>query len=321
MLIGAVIAIGSLGYSIIEKWSLFEGLYMTVITIATVGFHEVHALSEQGKLFTIFIIFAGIGVGGYAIGNITSFFIGGEARKIFMETVLEKKLSRLKDHIILLGYGKFGAEIADEVDRKRVPLVIIENDEKKVERAREKGFQAYLGDGTDEQMLEKVGVRRARGMVAALSTEAANVYAVLTGRVLNPDMVIVSRGEEEESEKKMLRAGANRVILAYRSGGRRMAAVVLEPAILDFLDIMFSGDELAVELMSVTLKKDSLLVGKMLKDADLRDETGGVLIVGIKDKSGNITSIPVGTTVLNEGDKLIVMGSNEHIDALKKLTG
>lgn len=150
MLVFAVLSIGMVGYAIIERWTLFEGLYMTVITIATVGFHEVHVLSQTGKIFTIFIIFAGIGVGGYAIGNITSFFIGGEARRIFMEGVLEKKLAKLKNHIIILGFGKFGREIAGEVTRKRNQLVIIERDENRVEEARSLGYQVFQGDATSE---------------------------------------------------------------------------------------------------------------------------------------------------------------------------
>ena len=294
---------------------------MTVITIATVGFHEVHALSKNGKVFTILIIFAGIGIGGYAIGNIASFLVGGEARRIFMEGILEKKLARLKDHVIVLGFGKFGREVVQEVNRKKVQMVIIELNENKVTEAHSLGHQVLQGDGTNEALLEKVGVKQAKGLVAAMSHEADNVYAVLTARVLNPKLTIVSRGESEESEKKLLRAGANRVILAYRSGGRRMAAVVLQPAILDFLDVIFSGDELSLELMEIHIKKGSGLVGKMLKETDIRNETGGALVVGIKGVGSRIIPNPLGTTVLHEEDVLVAMGNPENLDALEKLAG
>ena len=321
LLLVTIIFMGTVGYAILEKWSLFEGLYMTVITIATVGFHEVHSLSNNGKIFTIFIIFAGIGIGGYAIGNIASFLIGGEARSIFMEGILEKKLAKLKDHIIVLGYGKFGREVVHEIARKKVQMIIIEQDEDRIEQASSEGFQVIHGDGTNETLLEKVGVLRAKGLVAAMSSEADNVFAVLTARVLNPNLTIVSRGEEEESEKKLLRAGANRVILAYRSGGRRMAAVVLQPAILDFLDVIFSGDDLSLELMEIHIKKGSPLVGKKLKDSDIRNETGGALVVGIKSGGGKIIPNPLGNTLLHEEDVLVAMGSPEHLASLEKLAG
>ena len=284
-----------------------------------VGYEEVHHLTETGRLFTIFIIICGIGTAGYAIGNITSFLIGGEARRIFMEGILEKKLAKLKDHVIVLGFGKFGRIAANEIARKGVPLVIIEKSEEKVQAAKGEGYQALQGDATDEHLMEKIGIMRAKGLVAALSEEADNVFAVLTARVLNPKLIIVSRGEEEESEKKLLRAGANRVILAYRIGGLRMAAVVLQPAIMDFLDVIFCGDELALELMQFPVPKKSPLTGKMLKETDIRTETGGALIVGIKGTDGKLITNPRGSAVIMEGDTIIALGSPEHLELLEKM--
>lgn len=170
-----------------------------------------------------------------------------------------------------------------------------------------------------EGLLEMVGVRNAKGLVAALSDEADNVFAALTARVLNPSLTIVSRGEEEESEKKMLRAGANRVILPYRIGGRRMAAVVLQPAILDFLDVMFRGDKLALELMEIHMEKGSSLIGKYLSESDIRAKTGGTFIVGIRTASGELVANPDRTAILNQGDVLIAMGSAEQLAKCEKL--
>ena len=302
--------IGTGGYMLIEGWEFLEALYMTVITITTVGFGEIRTMSEAGRVFTIFIVVGGVSVGAYAVGNIASFMIGGEARRIYMENQLENRPSKLKDHVILLGFGKFGHEVAEEVSRRKQKLVIIENREERVEQARNEGYEAIKGDGVDEHLLEKVGVKRARGLVAALSEEADNGFAVLTARVLNPQLTIVTRGEEEESEKKLLRAGANRVILPYRIGGRRMAAVVLQPAILDFLDVIFSGDDLALELMEINLDDKSKLIETKLGDSNIRGETGGALIVGVKKKNGELIPNPDRTTKLTKGDRLVAMVSS-----------
>lgn len=236
-----------------------------------------------------------------------------------MEGMLDKRLSKLKDHIILLGFGKFGWEVSQEVSRKKTPLIIIEKNEERVRTAADMGYRVLKGSGTDEHLLEKVGVKRAKGLVAAMSDEADNVFAVLTARVLNPGLTIVSRGEEEESEKKLRRAGANRVILPYQIGGRRMAAVVMQPAILDFLDVIFCGDELALELMEVHLVKDSSLVGKTLNDSDIRAKTGGALILGVKSASGELTANPDRFTILHPEDILIAMGSAEQLAKCQEL--
>lgn len=320
-IIMGILIIGTIGYMVIEDWSFFEGFYMTVITIATVGFTEIRELSQSGRLFTIFVIISGIFAGGYAIGNLTSFLIGGEARRIYMEAVLDKRLSKLKNHVILLGYGKFGRAAADEVSRKMIPLVIIEHSEARIKLAQAEGFEAIQGDATDESLMIKIGIKHARGLVSAVSVEADNVLAVLTARVLNPQLVIVSRGDEEGSERKLLRAGADRVVLPYKIGGRRMAAIVVQPTIVDFLDVMFSGDELALELQEITVHKKSKLTGKTLSESLIRDQTGGALIVGIKSASGTIITNPRGTIVLREGDVLIALGSDNHLQTLKDLAG
>ena len=315
-----VLIIGTAGYSMIEDWPVFDSIYMTIITIAMVGFSEIHDLSDGGRIFTIFIIIAGISTGGYAVGNLTSFLIGGEARRIFMEGMQEKFLSKLQNHIVILGYGKFGRAAAKEVRRQGLHVVIIEQSADRAILAKKEGFDAVEGDATDESLLETVGTNQARGLVAALSVEASNVLAVLTTRVLNPDIYIVSRGDEEESERKFLRAGADRVVLPYKVGGRRMAAMAVQPAVVDFLDVMFSGDELAMELMEFKIGKGSPLTGKSLAESEIRDKTGGALIVGIKHASGEVDANPRGTIILSEGDTLIALGRQQHLERLKKMS-
>lgn len=314
-----ILLIGTTGYSIIENWSVFDSVYMTVITIAMVGFSEIHELSHNGRIFTMFIIVAGIGTGGYAIGNLTSFLIGGEARRIFMEGMEERMLARLQNHIVILGYGKFGRAAAKEVRKQGIHVVVIDQSEDRFNLAKREGFNAVFGDATDESLLENVGLGKARGLVAALSEEAANVLAVLTARVLNTDIYIVSRGDEEGSERKLSRAGADRVVLPYKVGGRRMAAMAVQPAVVDFLDVMFSGDELSLELTEMNIDKGSHLIGKTLAESEIREKTGGALIVGIKHTSGEVESNPRGTITLNEGDILIALGKREHLERLKKM--
>ena len=233
-----------------------------------------------------------------------------------MEFMTEKKLSKLKEHVIILGFGKFGRIAAQEIFRRKVHIIVVEQVEAKIKATVDEGYNVILGNATDEHLLEKCGITRAKGLVVALSEEADNVYAVLTARVLNPELVIVTRGEDEESEKKLLRAGANRVILAYKIGGLRMAAVVLQPAIMDFLDVIFCGNELALELMQFEVKQGSSLVGKMLKETSIRSETGGALIVGIKGVSGKLITNPKGSIKIREGDILIALGSPKHLEML-----
>lgn len=317
ILLCCVVIIGTIGYSLIQKWNLFDSLYMTIITIGTVGFHEVRELSHVGRVFTIGLIIFGIGIGSYALANLSAFIIEGQIQNIFRGRKMEKQINQLKNHIIVCGYGNTGVETVDELIKAKKQFVVIEKDENKAEELKQHGHLVLEGDATDDEVLERAGVNQANGLIATLANDADNVYVVLTAKGMNPKLRIVARAIDQLSCKKLIRAGADKVVSPYSIAGRRMARLLLSPGIVDFLEVMIQSEELELKIEEVKLHENSKLVNKLLRESNIKAETDGATVIGINKKGKKIIVNPPGNMVLENEDILFILGNDFQIDRLK----
>lgn len=313
-----VVALGTAGFAVIEGWSAFDSLYMTVITLATVGFREVHILSDEGKAFTMLLIVFGAGIIAYAVGSLIQFTVEGQLRKILGRKKLEKEIGKLQGHYIICGYGRIGALISKEFQARPLPFVVVEKDDLLCERLGREGHYFVRGDATDDDTLIAAGIRRARGLITAVTSDTANVYITLTARGLNPDLFILARAGEEGSEKKLRRAGANKVISPYTIGATRMAQAVLRPSVVDFIEIATAGHNLELQLEEIRVEPSSRLVDKTLIESGVRRELG-IIIVGIKKGDGHMLFNPASATAIEAGDVLITLGEQAAIQNLERI--
>jgi voltage-gated potassium channel len=315
----AVISFGTVGYSVIERWSFFDSLYMTIITLTTVGYDEVHTLSREGKVFTIVLILSGVGAMLYALGVATRMLLEGKIREIFGRKKLSKAIKKLRNHYIICGYGRMGRIICKEMLSHGSPFVIIEKDPE-VLTSMDKNILALQGDATQDSVLKDAMIDRAVGLISVLSSDADNLYLVLSARGINPKLRIVARASEEGSEKKLLRAGADSVVSPYYLGGLRIAHTLLKPAVVDFLEFATRTGNLELQIEEVTVKDESRIVGQSLDECGIRKELG-VIIVAIKKASGEMEFNPTSTSVIKQGDTLVVMGETKQLKALEDLVG
>jgi voltage-gated potassium channel len=314
----SILLAGTIGYVFLEDRSPIEALYMTIITLSTVGFGEVWPLSDEGRLFTGFLIIIGIGTVGYGFGNIAAFFIEGELRELFRAHKMEKITAKLHDHIILCGYGDEGRHAAEELQRSKVPFLIIEKDTELAEKLRNQGLLVLHGDATQDEVLLKAGVEKAKGLIAAVSEDSENVFLALTARGFNPNLTIVARAADETTVAKLFRAGANKVISSAEIGGRRMASVILRPKVVNFLDIIMHDEELALRLEEIDVSESSPFVGKSIRDLRIRERTGA-MVIAFHREGQPIQINPPAESVLQTGDVLFVMGSDVQVENLRHM--
>ncbi len=313
--------IGTTGYGIILGTDFLESLYMTVITISTVGFREGVGMSGSvsGKVFTIFLIFSGLGIGGYAIGTIAAFLTEGHLLNVLRENKMAREITSLQNHTIVCGYGKIGTEVCARLADLGEPFIVIDQNMAKIDEAVGLDYLAAVGDASDDEVLIKVGVEKAKALVSAITDDSANVYLVLTARTLNEKLYIVARGTDEISRKKLERVGANRVVSPYEIGARRMAAYIVKPEIVDFLDVFTPGQKYDLQLEHIVLTKSSKLIGKKLQESNIRNLTGGALVVGMSKEKDKMDINPAGHTLLEEGNVLLAIGRSEQLRALQEL--
>lgn len=307
LVIVAVLLGGTLGYVLIEGWSPWDAFYMTVITVTTVGYLEVHPMSTAGRAFTVVVLFAGVGSFFYAFTLFMALVADGTVATWGTRRRLARMLDNLTDHFILCGFGRMGEIIAAEFNRQRVPFVIIERNPERMHLAMEQGYLAVEADASNEDVLRRVGIARARGFIAAVSTDAENVYAVLSARLLKPDLFIVGRAETDDSRVKLKRAGADRVISPYHLGGLQLAQTALRPAVVDFVQLATSSENMDLNLEQVHIEQGSPLEGRSLVDAGLRQRFG-VVVVGIRRADGRMDFNPEPETAMRAGDDLVVLG-------------
>jgi len=322
ILILCILLGGTVGYMIIEKKNMLESFYMTVITVSTVGFGEVFKLSLAGKIFTILLIFSGISIGGYTIVNLTAFLIEGHIRDVFRSKKMKNEINRLKNHIIVCGYGRTGSKICELLFMNKKKFIIIDRNEDAILVARDKKLLVLHGDATDDEVLKLSGVKTASSLITSLGNNADNVYVVLTAREMNKKIRIIARSVDEASSKKLLRAGADKTVSPFSIAGRRMAYLATRPEIVEFLEVMTQSSEIELKLEQVVLYKKSLLINKKLNQSNIKSETNGAMVIGIK-KSGveEMVVNPPGETILKEGDILVALGNDSQLAKLEEISG
>jgi voltage-gated potassium channel len=316
-LIVFILAVGTAGYTLIEGWSVWEAFYMTVTTVATVGYREVHPLSLPGQVFTVVLIVGGVGTVFYTATWIATLIVEGGLHRRFERRRFARMLQDIKDHFIVCGSGRIGGIIAGELRRQEIPFVVIERNPERVHAAMERGWLAVEADASQEDVLARVGIHRARGLIAAVGTDAENVYTVLTARVMRPDLFIIARVESDDSEHKLKRAGADRVISPYQIGATHMVQTALRPAVVDFIQLATSSEHLELSMEQVRVREDSPLAGRTIGDAGIRQKYG-VIIVAIKRASGGMDFNPAPESVIRGGDELVVLGRLSNVKSLEE---
>jgi len=294
---------------------VLDSLYMTVITVATVGFHEVHALSRLGQAFTMLLIVAGVGALGFALGQFVEFLFEGHLTGYLEGRRMEKRVATLAGHTIVAGYGRVGSVVARSLADGNAEFVIVDLAPLAGEMARERGWAFIEGDATEESVLIEAGIQRAGNIVTTLPTDAENLFVTVTAHALNTDIFIVARSSHESTEAKLLAAGANRTITPNVIGGRRMASMVLHPTVSDYLDIVTKGEGVEFRLQEIELTVDSPFAGETIAASRIRERTGAQ-VVAILHVDGRVDANPSAGTKLEPGERLVVLGTPEQVACL-----
>lgn len=317
LLIIIPIAIGVLGYMSIEELRFLDALYMTVITIATVGYGEVQPLTDPGRIFTIFLIITNLGIFAYAISLITSILIQGDFFETYKIRKMKNEIANLNNHVIVCGFGRNGKEAAGILRKKRIPFVVIEARKDVLENDETITYH-LTGDATKDETLLEAGILKARGLITTLPDDANNVYVSLTARELNQHMIIVSRASADSSVKKLKRAGANNVIMPDKIGGVHMASLIVQPDVKEFIDLISGqGEDIMVQEFAVSIIINSI-GGNTLLDFDLRKKTG-VNPIGVRYTDGTYEINPSMDKTLTSGDKILLLATPHQLSEFMKL--
>ncbi len=317
-LIALIVSFGTIGYMGIEGWDFIDSLYMTIITLTTVGFKEVNDLSLSGRIFTIVLLIGGVGTVFYTLGIGAKIVVEGELQEVYGRRKLEKKLKDLRDHYIVCGYGRMGKIVARELRHEKLKFAVIEKNEVILDSDEKNGALIIQGDATSDDLLKRVGIERAKCLISVLPTDAENLYVVLSARGLKPELLIVARAGEEGSEQKLLRAGADRVVSPYHIGGLRMAHSVLKPAVVDFIEFATKSGNIDLQIEEITIREGSQLVNHSLDECGIGRDLG-IIIVAIKQKTGEMKFNPTFRTAIQAGDTLIAVGETSKLAVLEKM--
>lgn len=307
-----IIVIGTVGFHLIEGWSLIDSFYTTIATLSTVGYGDYSPDSTVGKFFAVFVILFGVGMMFYTLVLLAETFIEGRVRILLGRGKLEKIIEKMNNHYIICGGGRIGFLICRELMAGKIPCVIIDNNPEVIQKAHDENFVYCKGDATQDKVLIAAGIKRAKGIICVLPSDAENLYVILTAKELNQNIFIMARSEEEESEHRLLRAGADKVMSPYTLGGVRMAMAIMRPAMLDFIEITTSRQSLELRMEEVAICRNSQFLSKTLEDSGIRKRFG-LIIVAVKKESGKMIFNPMANYIIEEGDRLIAMGEDENV--------
>lgn len=321
-LLAVVYVAGVAGYMILEGWDFPDASYMTVITVATVGYGETRPLDPLGRWFTTALILGGMGTILYAVSSVTAFFVEGELRTLLRRGKMDKAIARLSGHHILCGAGRVGSVILAELLRTGQKTVVVDRDMHLLEEEFQgnPGLLTVEGDATHDSVLERAGILRAKGLLAALSEDKDNLFVVLSARSMNPSLRIIARADEESTRDKLLKAGADAVVFPHTIGGLRMASEMLRPNVVTFLDQMLRWGDGSLRVEEAALGEGSSLLGRTLAEADLPGRTG-VLVVALRSRGGDFLFNPPSDQRLAPGDVLIVLADQAQRRALRDVVG
>ncbi len=311
-----VMAAGTAGYHFIESWPWFDGFYMVVTTLTTIGYQEVHPLSHAGRVFNIFVILAGVSLVLLGVGALSQALLEFELQSFFGRRRMEPDIVRLDGHYIICGMGRVGRSVARELAGKPAPFVIIENAEAKLQRYSSENWLVVTGDATQEQTLRQAQIERARGLIAATTTDATNLYIVLTARGLNPNLKIIARASEDGAEKHLLTAGADSVVSPYSFAGQRIAQSLLRPHVVSFLDTATTHLGIDLEIGEIQVAQNSVFAGKTIESSRIRQDRG-VIILAIKRQQG-MRFNPAPDERIEPEDFLIAMGEPSQLRRLEQ---
>jgi voltage-gated potassium channel len=316
VLLAGVVCAGTAGFVIIEGWDVFDAFYMTITTVTTVGYGEIHPLSRLGRVFNSGVIILGVATVLYTFSFLMARLIEGDLQQRWARRRRQHMLDNLDNHFIICGFGRIGQIVAREFTRQAVPFVIIEREAERMQAAIDMGYLAVEADASSEEVLRRLGIGRARGFIAAVSTDADNVFAILTARLLRPDVFIIARAETEDAKAKLVRAGADRVLSPYQIGGLQLAQTALRPAVVDFVQLATSSDNLDLNMEQVLIGEGAPLAGRTIVDAHLRQRFG-VVVVGIQRAGGGMEFNPSPESVMGVGDYLVVLGQAKNLRELE----
>ncbi len=310
----ALVIIGVLGFHFIEGWTFFDGFYMVLTTITSIGYGEIHPLTHAGRLFNSFVIITGVGLVLLLVGGASRTLLEFELQSVFGRRRMDREISRLSGHFIICGAGRVGRSAARELARRPLPFVVVDTSQDKLQKYASEGWLTFVGDATQAPVLQQLRIAEAKGLVAATTTDAINIYIILTARSLNPKIKIIARAAEEEAEKHLLTAGADSVVSPYRFAGYRIAQTFMRPNVVDFFDTAMNQKH-PLEIEEVKVSQGARFAGQTLEGARIRQELG-VIVVAIKGENTAMRFNPPPDAVIHVGDHLIALGDP---DGLKRL--
>ena len=321
LLLVAVVTIGTVGYMVFEGWGFLDAFYMTVISITTAGYNEVRQLDTSGRLWTMLVLVSGIGILFYGIVAFVELAVEGTIQRYLGRRRMDSRISKLKDHYVLCGYGRVGRRVAEELAEEGVSFVVSRErtSTRNAEECAEHGYLELLGDASEDEVLEAANVGRAKALITALDSDAANVFITLSARKMNPDLFIVSRADSEENAAKLEIAGADRTLLPYSVGGRRLASLATRPSVVDFLDVVSRGNhDIEFRLEEFSVDKNSPLAERAIGDIDVFGRSGARILAIVRE-GRNFTANPTAEDRISSGDTLVLLGTPEQIGRLQDL--
>lgn len=318
-LIISIVLTGTIGYKILLETNFIDALYMTVITISTVGYGEIAEMDTEAKLFSIILIFTSLGTVSYLFSTLVSSLLEGDLRKAWRRRNMEKEIAKIKNHYIICGAGETGSQSIKMFQEKDIDFVVIDRNEDVVDELLEEGVLGIVGEASEESILKKANIKDAKGLLTALPTDAENVYTVLTARQMNDEMYIVSRAINKNATGKLKKAGADNTISPNEIGGSRMASLMIRPNVMSFLDVVTRAGDVILDLEEVKIHRNSELIDKKLKDSQIPQKTG-LIVLALKEKgSDEMIFNPSSDEILSEGVAMIVLGKGEQVDELRKM--
>jgi voltage-gated potassium channel len=316
------LVVGTVGYPLIEgrHWTWFDGLYMTGITLTTLGYAEVHPLSNPGRVFTLFLSYAGIFTLFYFATEIVRTVVTGELQELLGRERMEDELNTLDDHLIICGYGRMGKIVCDELEYQKKPFVAVDRQTARVLDWTYHHGVRLAGDATEDEVLRKAGVERAKALITVVGSDADNLYITLSARLMNPKLLIIARAEEAEAEAKLRKVGANKVISPYLAGGHRAVQAALRPAVLHFMEMATRSELMDLQIEEVKIDEGGECAGRTIRECGIHDRYG-ILVVGILKGNGDLTYNPSASTAIEVGDTLIVLGQRRKLDDFEAVAG
>ncbi len=316
LLLLLIVALGTAGYVALEGWDFLDALYMTMITISAVGYQEVRPLDNAGKVFTMLLVFGGVGFTLYVAAAMVRFMVEGQIRTIMGRRRLDKKIDRLKDHYVICGYGRIGRVLCNNLSKSNLDMVVIEEDSSVIPALEEDSTSYVIGDASDEAVLTKAGIVQARCLIAALGTDTDNVFLVLTARQLNPELTIIARASHDHAKAKLKAAGANRVESPYDMGAANMAQRILRPTVTNFLDLALAYEQNEIQMEEIPVGASSQLADVMLKDSGIRQKYN-LILIAIKRADGAMQFNPSFESTIQAGETVIAVGEKRNLQKLE----